>query len=265
MDNHNPYVVAEGKKVFPSEVESELSKYSSPMDKATLITKSPQKEISTTEATTKDHSTIGKKEEKVPAVKIKKMNNNIIYWRNPVQTGLVFGSIMSYLICLAIYPTISVFAYTGLTLISGMVLFRMFITAKALTHKTDEQHPFKPYLEKNLKVESNRIHRQVDEILKHVEKFLAKFQHIILVENFFYSLKFALLLWALTYVGAYISAVTFVMLVVIGIFTLPKIYESFKPQIDQKFDLAQSKMKHAKEFLHDKLHQLKKKAHIHSD
>lgn len=71
---------------------------------------------------------------------------------------------------------------------------------------------YRPYLEKNLKVQSERIHRQVDSVSKHVQTFFDLLQRVILVENFFATLKFAILLWVLTYVGNYLSTMAFVML-----------------------------------------------------
>jgi len=256
------YVIADGEKIYPGLRDTMDNHETSTTDDRSTKERN-NNGPSTAE---RNHSASGKTDEISKTEKVvKRMSENIIYWRNPVKTGLVFGSIMSYLICLAIFPALSVLAYTGLIIIIGMMAFRLFITIKALNHKTDKEHPFKPYLEKNLKVQSARIHRQVDAVSNHVQTFFDHLQSVLLVENFFGTLKSAILLWALTYVGAYLSTMSFVMMGVIAIFTLPKIYESFQPQIDHNFALVQSKIKHAEEFLHEKFHHMKKSAHNHAD
>jgi len=263
------YVVADGEKIYPG-LRDEETRQDTFTDKRSnglpstneMDTKDrPASETNNNRSSTteRNRSTSGKTDEISKTEKaVKKLSENIIYWRNPIKTGLVFGCIMSYLLCLSIFPAISVLAYTGLIIILAMMAFRLFVTIKAFNHKTDKEHPFKPYLEKNLKVQSNRIHQQVDSVSKNVQTFFDHLQGVLLVENFFGTLKFAIFLWALTYIGAYLSTLSFVMIGVLATFTLPKIYESYKPQIDHNITIFQSKMRHAEEFLHEKFHHMKK-------
>lgn len=68
---------------------------------------------------------------------------DIIYWRNPIKTGIVFGATLLVLISFAVFPTISVLAYSGLLMIFAVLAFRLYLTLKTLTNKRDETHPFK--------------------------------------------------------------------------------------------------------------------------
>lgn len=67
----------------------------------------------------------------------------------------------------------------------------------------------RPYLEKNLKLQSDRIHRKVDSVLAFVQKVSDRIENIILVESFADTLKVGIVLWALTYIGAYLSTMVF--------------------------------------------------------
>ncbi|KAI8422115.1 hypothetical protein MSG28_006036 [Choristoneura fumiferana] len=65
---------------------------------------------------------------------------------------------------------------------------------------------------------------------------------LFLVEDLVDSLKFGVLLWCLTYVGACFNGITLIILGWIALFTLPKAYEMNKPQVDANLELARAKI-----------------------
>jgi hypothetical protein len=73
------------------------------------------------------------------------------------------------------------------------------------------------------------------------------------------TIKFGLLLWALTYVGACFSGLTLVILALLGIFTIPKFYEVYKEPIDKNLAIVQGHVKKATDIVQEKLPFLKKK------
>lgn len=73
----------------------------------------------------------------------------------------------------------------------------------------------RPYLETDLKIPEDRVHQQVENVVQHVVNLLVQLRRLFLVENVVDTLKFAVLLWALTYVGACLSVMA---LVIIGKF-----------------------------------------------
>lgn len=112
----------------------------------------------------------------------------------------------------------------------------------------------------------------------HVNAYVAELRRLFLVEDLVDSLKFALLLWLLTYIGAIFNGMTVVILckfeifkrelttlrapfvpphvivastsiinislftAYVAMFTLPKVYETNKQNIDQYLDLVRSKI-----------------------
>lgn len=68
---------------------------------------------------------------------------DLIYWREPRKSGIVFAATLAFLICLAVFPVISVAAYTGLIIILGTLSFRLYKMIMAYVQKTDQQNPFK--------------------------------------------------------------------------------------------------------------------------
>jgi len=65
---------------------------------------------------------------------------------------------------------------------------------------------------------------------------------VLLVEDIVDSLKYLLIFWALTYIGAWFNGLTLVILTYIAAFSLPKVYELNKTQIDQYLDLISGKL-----------------------
>jgi len=187
--------------------------------------------------------------------------SELVHWRDPRKTGVVFAVTLAYLICLAVFPFVSVLAYTGLVIILATLSFRLYKMIMAFINKTEQQNPFKPYLEKNLNVPQDRMHQQVDNVANHIQNLMVQLRRLFLVENVVDTLKFAVLLWALTYVGACLSVMALVIIAFVGLFTIPKFYETYKTQIDHYYDIIHSKAKQTSEMVQEKIPQLKKKTH----
>lgn len=58
----------------------------------------------------------------------------------------------------------------------------------------------------------DRVHEQVDVFLKNSKDLIHQLRRLFFVEDICDTLKFALLLWALTYVGAYLSGTALAIL-----------------------------------------------------
>jgi hypothetical protein len=176
---------------------------------------------------------------------------DLIYWRDPKKSGVVFGATLALLICLATCNIISVVSYVGLFILIGAFGFRAYnyVTAK----KGEHSNPFQPYLEHSLELPQDRVHEQVDVVLKHTKDGIHHLRRLFFVEDICDTLKFALLLWALTYVGAYFSGMALIILAFVGLFTLPKVYELYQPQIDHYYGMVESKVKHASDVAHEQL------------
>lgn len=108
--------------------------------------------------------------------------------------------------------------------------------------KTQDGHPFKEYLEKDVTVTSEKMHEVADLTAAKLNGTLVELRRLFLVEDLVDSVKFALVLWALTYVGSWFNGLTLVILGVIGLFSLPKVYETHQEKIDQNVDLVRGKI-----------------------
>lgn len=60
--------------------------------------------------------------------------------------------------------------------------------------------------------------------------------------SFMFDTQYLLIFWGLTYIGAWFNGITLVILAYIFAFSLPKVYEQNKEQIDQYLNLVNSKI-----------------------
>ncbi|XP_043789993.1 reticulon-1-like isoform X2 [Apis laboriosa] len=166
----------------------------------------------------------------------------LIYWRDPKKSGPVFGCILGVLLSLAYFSLISVLAYLSLLILTGTIAFRIHNTILQAIQKTSDGHPFQNILEMDLTLPAEKVHEVADVAVAHLNAAVCELRRLFLVEDFVDSLKFGVLLWCLTYVGSWFNGMTLIIIGVIALFTLPKVYETNKSQIDQNLALVQSKI-----------------------
>jgi Ca2+/Na+ antiporter len=168
---------------------------------------------------------------------------DLIYWRDVRKSGIVFGVTLVLLLSFMYFNVVTVLSYLGLILLAATLGYRVYTAVTATVNKTEQRNPFQPYLEKHLDLPQDRAHEHIDSVMKHVKDLLLHLRRLFLVENICESVKFGLFLWSLTYVGEYVCGTTLIILAFIGIFTLPKVYEMYQPQIDQYYNMAEQKLR----------------------
>lgn len=164
----------------------------------------------------------------------------LVYWRQPKKSGLVFGAVLALLLSLTCFSLISVVAYLALGALTVAIAFRVYRNVLQAVQKSSEGHPFKEYLEKDLSLPKERVHEAVDTGVKHAEELAKRLRSLFLVEDLVDSLKLALLFWLLTYVGSWFNGMTLIILAYVAAFTLPKVYETYQAEIDQYLGLART-------------------------
>lgn len=167
---------------------------------------------------------------------------SLIYWRDPVQSGIALGSGLALLIALACCSVVSVFAYVSLLVLTGAVGFRIYKNVLQAVQKTNEGHPFKWLLEVDVSVPAERAQEVAAAATAHLNATVSELRRLFLVEDLVDSLKFGVLLWCLTYVGAFFNGMTLIILAWIALFSLPKAYEMNKAQVDANLEIARAKI-----------------------
>ncbi|KAL3985961.1 Reticulon family protein [Acanthocheilonema viteae] len=186
---------------------------------------------------------------------------DIIYWRDPKKSGAVLGVTLIALLVFANFPLIAVFSYVGLSILGGTLGFRIYKLIEAQIKKTDSTNPYQAYLEdKEFYLPKEKVHQQVDALIEHVQFIGNKLRRLFLVENIVESVKFGLLLWALTYVSCWFSGFSLLILAILAVFTIPKVYEVYQEPIDHNVSLAKQHVDNVNKMIGEKVPFLKKAA-----
>ncbi|XP_023141680.2 reticulon-1a isoform X1 [Amphiprion ocellaris] len=167
---------------------------------------------------------------------------DLLYWRNVKQSGAVFSSVLLLLFSLTQFSVVSVGAYLALAALSATISFRIYKSVLQAVQKTDEGHPFKSYLEMEIALSQDQISKYADKILLYSNTCMRELRRLFLVQDLVDSLKFAVLMWLLTYVGALFNGLTLLILAVVSMFTMPVVYEKHQAQIDQYVGLIRTQV-----------------------
>ncbi|XP_058454225.1 reticulon-1-A isoform X2 [Malaya genurostris] len=167
---------------------------------------------------------------------------SLIYWRDVKKSAIVAGSGLTILLAMSLFSLISVFSYVSLLVLFGTVSFRIYKNVLQAVQKTSEGHPFKEYLDIDLTLSQEKVQQLTTVAVAHANALLSELRRLFLVEDLVDSIKFGVVLYCLTYVGAIFNGMTCVIIAFVALFTLPKVYENNKQSIDAYLELVRSKI-----------------------
>uniref|UniRef100_A0A8B9L312 Reticulon n=1 Tax=Astyanax mexicanus TaxID=7994 RepID=A0A8B9L312_ASTMX len=167
----------------------------------------------------------------------------LLYWRDLQRTGVCFGASLFLLLSLSVCSIVSVIAYISLALLSVTISFRIYKGIIQAVQKSEDGHPFKMYLEQDIAISSDLVHKYSELALARFNTLVKELRRLFLVEDLVDSLKFAVLMWLLTYVGGLFNGLTLIIIAHIAVFTWPVVYEKHQVQIDHYYELVNNQVK----------------------
>ncbi|KAJ8246475.1 hypothetical protein GJAV_G00268230 [Gymnothorax javanicus] len=185
---------------------------------------------------------------------------DLLYWRDVKKSGVVFGVSLFLLLCLTLCSIVSICSYAALALLSVTITYRVYKGIVQAVQKSEEGHPFKAILDEDVAVSEEQVHKYSELALGRLNYVLRELHRIFLVEDLVDSLKFAVLMWILTYVGALFNGLTLLILGLIAAFSLPVVYEKYQTQIDHYCELVSDQVKDIVAKIQDKVPGMKRKA-----
>jgi len=170
---------------------------------------------------------------------------NLLHWRDPIKTGLVFGISTTLYILLGLmdFTVVSLVSYFDLTLLAVCIVYVVFIELKAtwLQGKAAENPLVEHFKGVDFHVSKETAARHLDTVLDLYNLAVDQFLDIFFVTNVLRSFKYLALFYVIgAYIGTWLSGLTLAFLVLLGAFTWPRVYEEKRDQIDQVFHLVQS-------------------------
>ncbi|KAL8184347.1 UNVERIFIED_CONTAM: Reticulon-3 [Gekko kuhli] len=168
---------------------------------------------------------------------------DLIFWRDVKKTGVVFSTTLILLLSLAAFSVISVISYLILALLSVTISFRVYKSVIQAVQKSEDGHPFKAYLDLDITLSSETFHNYMSSAMVHINHALKLVTRLFLVEDLVDSLKLAVVMWLMTYVGAIFNGITLLILAELLVFSIPVVYEKYKTQIDHYVGIARDQIK----------------------
>ncbi|KAL4641815.1 reticulon-1 isoform X1 [Arapaima gigas] len=165
---------------------------------------------------------------------------DLLYWRDMKKTGLLLGAMLLLLLSLTQFSVVSVGAYLALAVLSATISFRIYKSVLQAVQKTEEGHPFKSYLEMDIALSQEQMQKYAEGAQHYISCMVKELRRLFLVQDLVDSLKFAVLMWLLTYVGALFNGLTLLIMVVVSMFSMPVVYEKYQAQIDQYLGLIRT-------------------------
>ena len=158
----------------------------------------------------------------------------IVYWEEPIVSGVVFGAVLVVLLSLASYSLITVASYTCLTLLMVVVGVKLYSYVMVMMKKAEPgSDPLAKVSAMPVTIPDDTITNMSPCIASTINKTTTELRRLFLVEDMMDTIKFGLSLWLLTYIGAWFNALTLVILAWVAFFTLPKLYVNNQAQVDE--------------------------------
>lgn len=178
---------------------------------------------------------------------------DILLWRDVKISGAVFGSTLVVFLSFALCSIISVISYLSLAVLTMTASFRIYHVVMATAKKTEATNPFRKYLEMDINIPEDMARQYGDIVAKHLTIVADRYRRLFFVDNIIKTLKFALLLWLLTYVGGWFNGITLIIIGDILLFTVPKVYEMHQSKIDDAAKMMCAKLQHVWKQAEEKL------------
>jgi len=159
---------------------------------------------------------------------------NLWMWTHPPVSGLVLASGLVCLISLVKFSLISVIANIALGLLLLGVGCRLYVHLMGFLKKPCND-PLDNVRDIDVTLPAEKVDAWISSGAEFVNTTAVTLRNLVLVENYVESIKFGVLLYLLTFVGAIFNTLTLVILGWIGAFLFPTIYDQNQDKFD---DLA---------------------------
>ena len=172
-------------------------------------------------------------------------------WTHPPASGLALVSGLAVLISLVKFSLISVVSHTLLSVLLIGVAARVYVHLMGFLKKpcTD---PLDSVRDIEVTLPAEQVEAFVTSSAEQLNTVAASLKSLILVENYVESIKFGVLMYILSFVGAMFNTLSLLILAWIGAFIFPTVYD----QNQDKFDDLAAQMTEKYQGINDKINSM---------
>merc|ERR1712156_661028 len=160
---------------------------------------------------------------------------SVFRWTHPHVSALVLLSGLVFLISLLKFSLVSVLAHFALAMLMLGVGSRVYVHLMGFLKKPCSD-PLDLVRDIEVTLPTEKVESFVSSAAENVNNFALKTKSLILFENYIETLKFAILLYIITFIGAVFNTLSLLILAWLGAFLFPTIYDQNKDQFDDMAD-----------------------------
>jgi len=157
---------------------------------------------------------------------------SLILWRDVRISGAVFASGLVVLLALSFYSVIVVATCIAIPCVVVTLAVRALYLAKCALLKQPTENPFQHWLDEGWEIGGDRMDSINRKVANIANTIVLEMKRILLVEDLVDTIRGLLFLYLWYYIGRNISGLTLLFLGFIGVFTIPKVYDMYRREID---------------------------------
>lgn len=162
---------------------------------------------------------------------------DLVLWKCPKYTGAVFGTSLVLLLSMASFSLLTVFSTLVLLAMTIVGAYRFYLSVIFRIKGTYDE-TFDKASAFDLSLPKDKIQEFAQLLDTDLNQSLNKLKSIILWDNVSKSLMAFAALYFVYCIGSSFNFLTLLIIGIVKIFTIPKVYQVYKVQIDQGFDKA---------------------------
>ncbi|CAF1124036.1 unnamed protein product [Adineta ricciae] len=159
--------------------------------------------------------------------------SDLIYWRKPIQSGIVFGVSLSVIITFMFLSSLAAISFWSLAFLLIVGLYKMYNYVMATFVGRIQDDKFEAIFSPDVSISERRAQEIAHSIRINGTHLLQHARDLFLWKNLTNSVLFGLVLFVFFYIGLSMNALTFVLIGLIFGFTVPKIYQVYQVPIDR--------------------------------
>ncbi|CAF2393504.1 unnamed protein product [Rotaria sp. Silwood2] len=164
---------------------------------------------------------------------VPKPAHNLIYWRNPIQSGVVFGVSLSVIITFMFLSSLAAISFWLLAFLVVVGLYKMYNYVMMTFVGRAQSDIFDLMFPSDMSISEQQANDLAHSIRVNGTSLLKHGRNLFLWKNLTNSILFGLILFVFFYIGLSMNALTFALIGLIFIFTVPKIYQVYQVPIDR--------------------------------
>jgi hypothetical protein len=177
-------------------------------------------------------TSLGQVQKKVSEM-VPKQGSNIIYWRNPIQSGIVFGVSLSVIITFMFLSSLAAISFWLLAVLVAIGLYKLYNYVMATFVGRVQDDIFDSIFPPDVNISERQAQALANAIRANGTSLLKHARSLFLWNNLTNSILFGLVLFLFFYIGLSLNALTLALVGLIFLFTVPKIYQVYQVPIDR--------------------------------